>query len=477
MEQKKRKKNIRVAIIGAGPSGITTAYLLSKNGVLVDVYEREDRVGGLAKSLKLWNQKVDLGPHRFFSKDRAVNTLWKDVVNKDYRLVNRVTKVLNDGKFYFYPIKPFDVLKNTGLVEAFLCVLSYVKEKFLLTKKENTFETITIKKFGKRIYEKFYKGYTEKLWGVPCSDLDADWANQRIKDFSFKEAILSMFGGNKNKHTTLVDLFAYPKKGTGFVYEEMAKSVKKNKGNIYTNTSVNSVVIEKKKVVGIKVKNKVKKYDYVISSMPITDLILNTKNIPQKIRGIAKNLKYRSTILVYLNIDSINLFPYQWVYTHSSNILLGRITNFRNWVKELYEKEKTTILCLEYWCFEDDSFWNKSDKEISDIAKKDIISTKLLKEAKIVNSKVYRIDKAYPVYKKGYKKYLKAVEEYMRGIENLILIGRNGTFKYNNQDHALLMGILASENITDGKNHDLWAVNTGQEYHEAGKVSDTGLEE
>ena len=470
---------MKIGIIGAGPAGITAAYELAKAGADVHLYEAGPDVGGLAKSLDLWNQRVDLGPHRFFSSDTRVNELWLEVAGKDYAMVDRLTRIYYKKKFYFYPLKPFDALFNLGFFQAFLCVLSYVKEKISPTPDDGTFESWVVNRFGRRLFDIFFKTYSEKLWGISCKELDADFAAQRIKKLSLFEAIKNaVFGGGGNKHKTLVDQFAYPLRGSGMVYENMRDSILSHGGHVWLNTPVKRLITSNGKATAIELENaEVHEFDHIISSMPISHLVTRIPGVPEVIKNLASSLQFRNTILVYLHVQGVDLFPDNWLYVHSADLQMGRLTNFRNWVPDIYGKENSSILVLEYWCYDEDSLWKDSDASLIALAKKELIQTGLIKNAPISDGYVHKISKCYPVYEMGYRKKLVPVEEYLSGIQHLSVIGRYGAFKYNNQDHSILMGILAAENILKGSKHNLWDINTDYEnYQEASVITATGLQ-
>ncbi len=472
-------KNKRVGVIGAGPAGLTAAYELAKAGIAVEVFEASKYVGGLAKTISLWNQRVDTGPHRFFSDDTRVNKLWLEVVGKDYKIIDRLTRIFYKNKFYFYPLKPFNALFNLGIWESFICLISYFKEKIKPTKLDGSFETWVVNRFGRRLFEIFFKTYSEKLWGISCKDLDEDFAAQRIKKLSLLEAIKNaIFQKTDITHKTLADQFAYPIQGTGMVYERMADFINSHGGKVHLEKPVNRVVTKNKKVTGIElVGGEIKDYDHIISSMPITLLVNRLDEVPNEVKTVSESLKFRNTILVYLNIESQNLFPDNWLYVHSSDLKLGRITNFRNWVPELYGEEKSTIVALEYWCNDDEPLWSEKDNVLIDLGKKELAQAGLLKNSKVLDGYVYRISRCYPVYNRGYKGKLNLVESFLDSISGLTVIGRYGAFKYNNQDHSILMGLLAAENIIKSTRHDLWKINTDYEtYQEASVITKTGLQ-
>lgn len=476
---------MKIAVIGAGPAGITAAYLIAKeisSGKVVelDVYEAGEQVGGLAKSIHIWNQTVDMGPHRFFSHDKLVNQLWLEVVGSNYKMINRKTRIYYKKKFFDYPLKPANALHNLGLWEASLCMLSYMKEKIHSTKDTGTFESWVIRRFGKRLFQIFFKTYSEKLWGIKCTELDSDFASQRIKRLSLYEAVRNaLIKGRGNVHKTLVDQFAYPTGGTGFVYESMASSILKNGGKIFLQTKVEKVLTKAGKATGIQLENgETRDYDHVISTMPISLLVSRLPEIPENIKQLAESLKFRNTILVYLQVNHQDLFPDQWLYIHSDDLQMGRMTNFRNWIPELYGEDKNTILCLEYWCNFGDPLWQMEDREIIKLASKELKLTGLTNQAEVSDGYVLKIPHCYPVYFRNYKRTLTPIQEYLDQIKCLQVIGRYGSYKYNNQDHSIFMGILAAENVISEKNNNLWEINTDYDtYQESSVIRETGLVE
>ena len=469
---------MKIGIIGAGPAGITCAYKLAKKRLFVDVYESGSTAGGMAKTIELWDQKVDLGPHRFFSSDPRVNKLWLEVVGNNYTMVDRLTRIYYKNKFYYYPLKPLNAFKNLGFSDTAKCSLSYAKEKIFPTELDGTFEKWVVKRFGRRLFEIFFKGYTEKLWGISCKELDSDFAAQRIKKLTLYEAIKNaVMCGKKNVHKTLVEQFAYCNDGTGAVYQNMADYVVKNNCNVFYNSHIRRVVKKNNKVIGIENdKGEFKFYDYVISTMPITNLIRGFSDIPGEISGLSEKLRYRNTILVYLLVNRNNLFKDNWLYIHAPDLLMGRLTNFRNWVPNLCKGQSKTILASEFWCYNNYEIWKMDDKDLISLAINEVKKTGLINGTKIIDGYVYRINKSYPVYYKGYREVVNKIEDYFDGIKNLLLIGRGGSYKYNNQDHSILMGILAAENISEKTKHDLWKINTDYEYQESSVITKTGLQ-
>ena len=468
----------KVAVIGAGPAGLAAAYELAKKGVAVEVFEAGDDVGGMAKTIELWGQLVDLGPHRFFSSDPRVNGLWLEVVGRDYEMIDRLTRIYYRRTFFDYPLKALNALRNLGPFEAARCLFSYFKSRFTPIADESTFENWVVNRFGRRLFEIFFKSYSEKLWGISCNELDADFAAQRIKKLSLMEAIKSAFRGKgQTKHKTLVDQFAYPFGGTGSVYRNLARRVAEMGGTVHLNQAV-SAVVPMAGAAGVNVEfrdGQSRTFDHVVSSMPITALVARI-GAPVEVRTAAQQLKFRNTILVYLEIAGDSPFPDQWIYVHSAEMRSGRITNFRNWLPALHQGRPNTILCLEYWCYDGDPIWSQPDDELVAIARAEAYTTSLVRPGTVLQGKVVRVPKCYPVYARGYRQYLKPVEDYLSTVPGLTVIGRYGAFKYNNQDHSILMGILAAENIADGAHHNLWDINTDYEYQETSVITKTGLQ-
>lgn len=475
---------MKVGIIGAGPAGLTAGYELAKKGVEVIVYESDSDVGGMSKTIELWGQKVDLGSHRFFSNDKRVNDLWLEVIGQDYEMINRKSRIYYRNKFFHYPLRPLNVILNLGPLEAVKCIFSYLKEVLAPTKSQGCFESWIINKFGKRLYNIFFKVYSEKLWGIPCTELDDDFAKQRIRKISLFEAMKSAFlFGFNNKHKSFVDKFAYPSEGTGSVYKKMAKFISENGGAVICNTQVAKLITEKdlgKKIIGIELRDGTKvSFDHVISTMPLNAVTRGLPRLPEKISCLVNQLKFRNTIIVFAEINNTNLFKDNWIYVHSNKLKTGRISNFRNWSKGLYGESQSSILALEFWCNNEDSIWSSKDELLSEMARNDLIKSKLVKNSEILNLSVRRIKNCYPIYKKGYKNELRPIEQYLSALENISFIGRGGSFKYNNQDHSILMGLLVAENIlSNEKVHDLWEINTDYDnYQEDPLISESGLEQ
>lgn len=455
---------------------MSCGFKLVQEGMEVEVFEASPYIGGMARSFDLWGQRVDMGPHRFFSKEKHINEFFTTLVKDDYTLVNRLTHIHYRNRFFNYPIKLFNVLRNLPPFTIFSILWEYMRIKMFPYKNPRSLEEWVSNRFGRKLYEIFFKHYSEKLWGIPCSMIDADWAAQRIKSLSLWEALINAIIGNKgNKHKTLLDQFAYPNNGTGTLYERAAAYIRERGGKVNLESPVKRVVQDASgKATGVELKDgRIITADRVVSTMPLTLMIRGLQNVSTDVLQSVEKLYFRNTILVYLEVDSIELFKDNWIYVHSPEVRLGRITNFRNWSKELNRDKKTTILCIEYWAFDNESIWKDQDKNIAELAKKEVRILKLIPEKiKIFNTYTLRVPKCYPVYETGYQVYLKKVENYLDMVENLIPVGRYGAFKYNNQDHSILMGILAAKKISEGLDIDLWKINTDTEYQEEARIKD-----
>lgn len=468
---------MRIGVIGAGPAGLTCAYALSLQGHAVEVFEADAVAGGMCRTISLWDQKVDLGPHRFFSSDPRINKLWLEVAGDEYAMVDRLTRIFYNSRFFYYPLRPWNALGNLGIGKAAVCIASYLREMLFKTPQDGSFEAWGISRFGRKLYEIFFKTYTEKLWGMSCKELDADFAAQRIRKLSlFEVAKSALCLGGKNTHKTLVDQFAYPLEGTGMIYERMAAAIERRGGAVRLGTPVARVLMESGQAVGLTdAQGREHRFDAIVSTMPITQLLAGLPEVPAPVRQAGERLRYRNTILVYLLVDHPELFRDNWLYIHAAQLRMGRVTNFRNWVPQLYGNSKQTILALEYWCYDEDEFWRTDDAELVRLATREMEQTGLLKGHPVLAGHVVRVPKSYPVYYRGYKADMSLLENHLDTVVGLTVIGRGGAYKYNNQDHSILMGMLAAEKVGAGARHNLWQVNSDDEYHESAEISKTGL--
>ncbi|MGO8879980.1 MAG: FAD-dependent oxidoreductase [Desulfomonilaceae bacterium] len=468
----------KIAIIGAGPAGLAAAYQLSKHDDFdINLYESAAQVGGMCKTVRIMGQRVDLGPHRFFSSDSRVNNLWLEAMGDNYLMIDRVTRIFYRNRFFHYPLKPLNALTNLGFIEAMLCIMSHFRHRLFPISDESNFENWVINRFGSRLFNIFFRGYTEKLWGINCENLDASFAAQRIKGLSLFAAIKNAFVGTSDTDPkTLVDQFAYPRNGTGEVYTRMVKEFVRRGGKLFLNKPVYSLTLKDGNVRGLILESGDKiDCDAVISSMPLTRLVSRIPDLPNEVLLACQQLRYRNTLIVYLKVDSNHVFPDQWIYVHSPELKVGRISNFRNWSPHLFGNEQGSVLAMEYWCHESDDLWLMRDDQLIELGKEEIRATSLINSSRVIDAAVYRIEQSYPVYSKGYHYHLNIIQDFLKQIPNLSMIGRYGAFKYNNQDHSILMGILVAENIAHGASNNLWEVNTDYNYQEASRISETGL--
>ena len=463
----------KIIIIGAGPAGLSCGYQLKKMNPEEDVtiIEHSNLVGGMSKTITLWGQHVDLGPHRFFTKNNDINTFFDELIQDEFTVVKRQTRIYYNNRYFDYPLKFKNILTNLPLHKTIAILFDYLKTKF---QKENNadsnFETWVTHRFGKKLYNTFFIYYSEKLWGIPCNTIDASWAEQRIKKLTLFETIKdALLPKRKSKHASLIDTFKYPKNGTGALYNAAKDYITNRDGNVLLDSKVAHILLDEKSnaVSGVKLINgEVIPATKIVSTMPLTSLVNGLSNVPENVKKAASNLKFRNTILVYLEINQKQLFPDNWLYIHAPEIRHGRITNFRNWCSSLNRDKKTSILCLEFWCFEDDELWHNKEKCI-ELAKEEIFKINLIpKNAEVLNTYYHRIPNCYPIYNVGYQKNIKIVTNYLDTIEGLFPIGRYGAFKYNNQDHSILMGILAAKKILNKHTVNLWDINSDTEYQE-----------
>jgi protoporphyrinogen oxidase len=460
----------QTVIIGGGPAGLTTAYELGKYGRKSVVLEKADRVGGISRTETYKGYRFDIGGHRFFTKVGEVEQLWQEVMGDEFIKVPRLSRIYYDNKFFSYPLEPYNALSNLGLINSTLIMWSYFKAKVKPNPIEENFEQWVSNRFGKRLFKTFFKTYTEKVWGIPCTEIRADWAAQRIKGLSLTKAVVNaLFGSNDTK--SLIKEFNYPVYGPGQMWERFQQKLDSNGSPVHLNTEVTEVERKGNRITGVTVKqngktNKVTGEHYV-SSMPVSLLLKKMSPAPpKKVLKAANNLKYRDFLIVSLVVDQAELFPDNWIYIHSPEFKVGRIQNFKNWSKAMVPDQSKTCLGMEYFCNENDTLWQMSNTELIKLASKEIKELGLVDpEINIEDGTVIRQFKAYPVYDDEYKSNLEVIQEYIQTFENLQTVGRNGMHRYNNSDHSMLTGLLAAKNIL-GEDHDLWNVNVERSYHE-----------
>ncbi len=454
----------KVIIIGAGPAGLTAALHFCNHNVYdVTVIEISDSVGGMSKTIKLFNRYVDIGPHRFFSKNSTVNKIWKDSLDGDFKTVNRLTRIFYNKKLFQYPIRPFNAFFKLGIKESLSCLFSYITYQIFPIKNEKIFSNWVSNRFGKKLYSIFFHNYTKKVWGISPKKISSDFAAQRIKKFSLADVIFK-FLKSKNSHKTLVDKFMYPLKGNGYTYQKMHKKILKLGGKFLFKSKINKVEYKENLFKITLDNNKNLKCKYLISSMPIDSFLSIFKNY----KNNQLNLKFRNTTLVYTLINKDKIFEDQWLYIQDSNISTGRITNFNNWIPDIINSQEGTVLVCEYWSFDNDKLWAYNDKKLLELCSSDLIKCNFINNKnEIIDFKVIKVPKCYPIYYKNYKNDIDEIKNELKKYKNLFLIGRGGSYKYNNQDHSILMGYLTYSNVHLNCNYNLWEVNEDSEYQES----------
>ncbi len=477
------KKTDHVVIVGAGPAGLTAGYILAKDGVKVTVLEADDMVGGISRTAQYNGYRFDIGGHRFFTKITPVEDLWHEILGPEFISVPRMSRIHYGGKYFDYPLKAMNALSGLGVWNAVLMVTSYFWSHLRPYPVEENFEQWVSNRFGKRLYNTFFKTYTEKVWGIPCTEIRAEWAAQRIQGLSLAKAILNAASLQKRSDAikTLINEFQYPRLGPGQMWEMATEKIRALGGEVLMKHEVEALETKDGAVVAVRARTPVGvrriEADHVISTMPIRNLVQSLDPQPPKeIRVAGDGLNYRDFLTVALIIEQDNLFPDNWIYIHTPGVKVGRIQNFNNWSRAMVPHEGQTCLGLEYFCFEGDGLWTSADADLIELAKKEIGQLGLVDPARVIDGTVVRMPKAYPVYDSVYAGHLDKVRTYIDGLTNFHTVGRNGMHKYNNQDHSMLTAMMAVANMR-GASHDVWTVNTDYEYHEEQKLDMKSLDE
>jgi protoporphyrinogen oxidase len=461
----------QVVVIGGGPAGLTAGYELTKFDVRPVVLEKASLVGGLARTETYKGFHFDMGGHRFFTKVEEVKKMWQDVLGGEFLRRPRLSRIYYNGRFFFYPLKPLNALLGLGFWQSIIIVLSYIRWQLFPYRQEDTFEQWVTNRFGRRLFLTFFKTYTEKVWGISCSELKAEWAAQRIKDLSLKTALLSMFIKPKTTIKTLIEEFDYPRHGPGMMWNAVKGEIERREGVVRMNSDVVRVMRTGKRIEGVVVRHDgseelIRGTDF-ISSMPVTEFIKALDPpAPPAVLSAASRLSYRDFLTVVLIVNKPHIFDDNWIYVHDPGVHVGRIQNFKNWSPDMVPDADKTSLGLEYFCTEGDAVWSMADADLIEMGRREIDWIGLARREDVVDGCVVRVEKAYPVYDSDYREYLDVVREFIDGLENCQSIGRNGLHRYNNQDHAMVTGMLAVRNLVLGERNDLWSVNTDQEYHE-----------
>ena len=468
-----------IVIIGAGPAGLTAAYMLSKHDIPATILESDTVVGGISRTVQMDGWRFDIGGHRFFTKVKPVDDLWFEILGEDEFLQRpRMSRIHYKGKLYDYPIVASNALKNLGPVEATRCVGSYAWAKVNPPKDQSTLEGFVVARFGRRLYDHFFKTYSEKVWGVPPSEISADWGGQRIKGVSLlaaaKDALTpKSVKAKKAKHqqeASLIEEFNYPKYGPGQMWEKATELVEAKGSKVHFNSNVTRITHVDGRATGVTTVSDGVENTYpateVISTMPIGALLrAMDPPVPADVMAAADDLKYRDFMTVALVVPKEYSFPDNWIYIHDPEVEVGRIQNFGSWSPYLV-KDGRTCLGLEFFVQEGDDMWTKSDADLIEQGKRELEFLGLADSSRVESGYVFRMPKAYPVYDDHYQVSVQTLRDWLdANTPNVYPVGRNGMHKYNNQDHSMYTAMLSVENIL-GAHHDVWSVNVEADYHE-----------
>jgi len=474
-----------VAIIGAGPAGLTAAYLLGKAGYRVTVIERDPHyVGGISRTVEHNGFRFDIGGHRFFSKSREVVDLWNELLPHDFIERPRMSRIYYEGRFYSYPLRAFEALRNLGIWRSTQCMASYALAKLKPIREVRSFEDWVVNQFGRKLYSIFFKTYTEKVWGMSCDTMSADWAAQRIKGLSLGAAVLDglrrSLGLNRRPNDgmqtkTLLESFRYPRLGPGMMWDAARDRVVEHGNRVLMGHALKQLSHDdasgRWRVMATGPDGDVAiTAGHVICSAPMRELAGRLHPLPAALPE-ASALRYRDFLTVALMVRSPDLFPDNWIYIHDSKVKVGRIQNFRSWSPEMVPDPAIACVGLEYFCFEGDGLWAASDAELVALATREMETLGLVRASQVEGGVVVRQEKAYPVYDEGYAGHVDALRRELEARwPTLHCVGRNGMHRYNNQDHAMMTAMLTVRNIQAGERvYDIWGVNEDAEYHEAGR--------
>ncbi|MEV7227079.1 NAD(P)/FAD-dependent oxidoreductase [Polymorphospora sp. NPDC051019] len=472
----------QTVVIGAGPAGLTAAYELTKRQAPVQVFEADEVVGGISRTVERDGWRFDIGGHRFFTKVLQVETLWHEILPDDEFLLRpRMSRIHYRGRLFDYPLKAGNALKNLGVFEAIRCVGSYLSARISPPKDQSHLAGWVTARFGKRLYSHFFKTYNEKLWGVPATELSSDWAAQRIKNLSLLNAVINALMPKRNQKdiTSLIEEFQYPKYGPGMMWERCTEHIEKRGGTVTLNTRVRTIHREDGRAVAVTVSgpdgDRRVPADHVVSSMPISELVkVMDPPAPPEVLAAANDLRYRDFLTIALVVPEEFSFPDNWIYIHEPEVKVGRIQNFGSWSPYLV-KDGRTCLGLEYFLTLGDDLWNSSDEDLIKLGTAELEQLGLVRPGLVETGYVVRMPKAYPFYDFSYSDNVEKIRRWLeRDVPNVHPVGRNGMHRYNNADHSMMTAMLTVENILDGTDHDVWEVNVEEEYHEEKRPGDHG---
>lgn len=456
----------KVAVIGGGPAGLTAAYEIARSGGDVTLFEATDSLGGLARTEVRDGWRFDLGGHRFYTRSAEVETLWDEVMGDEMLERDRLSRIYFNGRFIGYPLSARELVRKLGPVELGRSGFSYLMARARPPGPQDTFEQWVVRRFGRRLFENFFRSYTEKVWGVGCDELRADWAAQRIRELSFRKAVSDSLGRNGDTEvTSLIKRFRYPRLGPGQMWERMAARVEDMGGRVLLGNRVERIEISSGRVVAVHSEGERHEVDDLISAMPLSAVPGVTDRSPEAARNAAAGLRHRDFLTVALALDGPAPFPDNWIYIHDPSVGVARIQNYGAWSPDMVPDSGASCVGLEYFCFRDDELWRAEDHELITRAIDELEKIGLCDRDRIRRGWVVRVPMAYPIYDENYAERVATIRSWLDGIPNLQQIGRNGLHRYNNSDHSMLTGLVAARNL-GGRHQDVWSVNTESWYGE-----------
>lgn len=444
-------------VLGGGLAGLSAAYVLSEAGWKTVVLENDQRVGGLSKTFNHKGYRYDIGGHRFFTKDKKLNDFVEKILGGDSLTVNRKSKIYMLGKYLEYPLKPANAILSLNIINTVLILTDYIKEKIvniIKPRKIVSLEDWVVKHFGRKMFNLYFKGYSEKVWGIPCARISSDWISVRIKGLSLWKAVKNAFWKFSGKKIpTLLDKFIYPIYGIGELSEKLKESIESNKSRVETGTRVIKINHKNFQISEAVVQNGKKKYNIkgseFISSIPLTSLVkMLSPKAPKDILEAASSLRYRDLVIVTVMLDRERITDLTWLYLPDKDIPFGRFHEPKNWSPEMVPEGKTSIV-TEYFCFENDEIWNLSDKKLTDLTAKHLEKLGFIAKKDLLDSAVLRVVKAYPLFEVGYEIYHQKILDYFKNFKNLHLGGRGGLFQYYNMDHTIESGLEIGRSLVE----------------------------